>query len=101
MPDKTTNSPASAGHPLTTNTEVTSQAQNDLKTNLIEGNSTMDTNTANAEADTSKNTSGILPGIKDVDPEIQEEARELVNNAIAHLADTSREKRQQGRASPH
>ena len=100
MSNKSKTSPAEVGHPIATNTEVTPQAQNDLKTNLIEENSTMDTNTANAEADASKNTSGILPGIKNVDPAIQAEASELVKNAIAHLADTSRENGSKGGRPP-
>ena len=100
MSNKTKTSPASAGHPLITNTEVTPQAQNDLKTNSIEDNSTMQTNTANTEADASKNTSGILPGIEDVDPELKADAGELANNEIAHLAETSRENGSKGGRQP-
>ena len=100
MPDKTTNSPASAGHPLTSNTEVPSHAQNDLKSNLTEDNSIMDTNTTNVEAEASANNSGILPGIENVAPEIQAEANELVNNENARLAETSRENGSKGGRPP-
>lgn len=93
-------SPASAGLPLTTNTEVTQQAQNDLKPNLMEDTSTMKTSITNAEAKTSTNNSGILPGIENVAPEIQAEASELVNNENARLADTSRENGSKGGRNP-
>ena len=100
MSNKTKSSPASAGHTLSPNTEVLSYAQNGLKTSLMEDNSTMETNTTNTEAFTSTNDSGILPGIENVAPEIQAEASELVNNAIAHLADTSRENGSKGGRPP-
>ena len=60
----------------------------------------MESNTTNFKPEVPANTSGILPGIESVDPEIQAEASELVKNAIAHLADTSRENGSKGGRPP-
>lgn len=100
MSNKTKTSPASAGHPLTPNTEVSPQAQNELKTIPTQEITTMESTPTNAEAVASENTSGILPGIEDVDPELKADAGELANNEIAHLAETSRENGSKGGRQP-
>ena len=100
MSRASTPSPASAGHPLTTNTEVTPQAQNDLKTHLIEDNSIMDTNTTNVEAEASANNSGILPEIEAIDTDLQKDATALTEKERERLAETSRENGSKGGRNP-
>ena len=100
MSDKTTNSPASAGHPLTSNTEVTEHAQNDLKTNLTEDTSTMRTNTTNVETEASTNTSGIIPEIEAIDTDLQKDATDLAEKERERQAETSRENGSKGGRPP-
>lgn len=100
MSDKTTNSPASAGHPLTSNTEVTEHAQNDLKTNLTEDTSTMRTNTTKVETEASANTSGIIPEIEAIDTNLQKDATDLAEKERERQAENSRENGSKGGRPP-
>ena len=100
MPRASNPSPASAGHPLTTNTEVTPQAQNDLKTHLMEDNSTMKTNTTNTEAEASATPSGIIPEIEAIDTDLQKDATDLAEKERERQAETSRENGSKGGRNP-
>ena len=100
MSDKTTNSPASAGHPLTSNTEVSEHAQNDLKTNLTEDTSTMRTNTTNTEAEASATPSGIIPEIEAIDTDLRKDAIDLAEKERERQAKTSRENGSKGGRPP-
>ena len=100
MPDKPTNSPASAGYSPHNTTEVLTHAKHGLSLNSTLEIPTMDTNTTNAEVETSKITSGIIPEIKAIDPDLQKDATALMEKERERQAETNRENGSKGGRPP-
>ena len=91
MPDKPTNSPASAGHSPHNTTEVLTRAKHGLSSNSTLEIPTMDANTTNAEVETSNPPSGIIPEIEAIDTDLQKDATALAEKERERQAKTSRE----------
>jgi putative DNA primase/helicase len=100
MPDKPTNSPASAGHSPHNTTEVLTRAKHGLSSNSTLETPFMETNSSNAEVEASANTSGILPEIEAIDTELQKDATDLAEKESERQAETSRENGSKGGRPP-
>ena len=106
MSDKTTNSPASAGHSLTSNAEASSLESKSqtgvipMHTNDTSFEDDFDNNTLETEGTNTTDGSGLLPGIEQADPDLQQDAAERAEEEKERQADCSRENGSKGGRPP-
>ena len=95
-------SPASAGHSLSSKTEATNLESNSntgvfsMTTSDTSFEDVFEDNTLDIEETNSTDGSGLLSGITDIDPDLQQDATELAEEECERLADVSRENGSQG-----
>ena len=104
MSKVTTNSPASAGLPLSPNTEISDlklkPEQEIISMNPDTTYNTFNGITNNTKESASANISGIIPEIEQADPALQEDATELTEKEREFQAETSRKNGSKGGRPP-
>ena len=107
MSDKTTISPASAGHSLSANAEISahkSKHEQEIITMnpdiAIRNDSVINGTNNSTKESASANTSGIIPGIEQADPDLPQDAQTLTEKERERQAETSRENGNKGGRPP-